>query len=93
MTFCLHRGGELDIHEAARFYWHQGGPKQVKLDELRRKVRRGIDSDPSEKWDAKAVKAKALARRAAKPAASMGHVTRRPQASDLPPSPTLRPVQ
>ena len=40
---------------------------QVKFDELRREVRRGLDSGTSEAWDVTSVKVQARARRAAKP--------------------------
>ncbi len=42
--------------------------KQAKLDELRRDVRKGLDSGESEPWDVAALKVKALARRGARPA-------------------------
>ena len=40
MTFSLHRGAELDLLEAARFYRQQGGPKLANrfLDEFDRVV-------------------------------------------------------
>ena len=38
MTFSLHRGAELDLLEAARFYRHEGGPELASrfLDEFDR---------------------------------------------------------
>lgn len=56
------------VREALRLMDEQDRLRQVKLDELRREVRVGLDSGPSAAWDATAVKAKARARRAAKTA-------------------------
>lgn len=56
------------VREALRLMDEQDRLRQVKLDELRREVRKGLDSGMSEQWDATAVKAKARARRATKPA-------------------------
>ena len=44
--------------------------RQAKLDELRRDVRKGLDSGASESWDAAALKTKARARRVAKSVAA-----------------------
>ena len=55
------------VREALRLMDEQDRLRQVKLDELRREVRQGLASGPSEPWDASATKAKARARRAAKP--------------------------
>jgi antitoxin ParD1/3/4 len=55
------------VREALRLMDEQDRLRQAKLDELRRDVRRGLDSGTSEQWDAAAVKAKARARRTAKP--------------------------
>ena len=55
------------VREALRLMNEQDRLRQVKLDELRREVRKGLDSGTSEQWDAAAVKVKARARRAAKP--------------------------
>lgn len=55
------------VREALRLMDEQDRLRQVKLDELRRDVRQGLSSGQSEPWDASAVKAKARARRAAKP--------------------------
>jgi len=55
------------VREALRLMDEQDRLRQVKLDGLRSEVRKGIDSGGSEKWDVTAVKAKARARRAAKP--------------------------
>jgi antitoxin ParD1/3/4 len=54
------------VREALRLMDEQDRLRQVKLEELRREVRRGLDSGPSETWDAEAVKRQARARRAAK---------------------------
>ncbi len=58
------------VREALRLMDEQDRLRQAKLDELRREVRKGLDSGTSEQWDAAAVKAKARARRAAKPTAA-----------------------
>jgi antitoxin ParD1/3/4 len=57
------------VREALRLMDEQDRLRQAKLDELRREVRKGLDSGTSEQWNAAAVKAKARARRAAKPTA------------------------
>ena len=54
------------VREALRLMDEQDRLRQAKLDELRGEVRRGLDSGPSEPWDATALKAKARARRADK---------------------------
>ncbi|WP_457326617.1 type II toxin-antitoxin system ParD family antitoxin [Roseateles sp. P5_E11] len=54
------------VREALRLMDEQDRLRQVKFDELRREVRKGLDSGPSEQWDATAVKAKARARRTTK---------------------------
>jgi antitoxin ParD1/3/4 len=56
------------VREAFRLMDEQDRLRQAKLDELRREVRKGLDSVASEPWDASAFKAKAHARRVAKPA-------------------------
>lgn len=58
------------VREALRLMDEQDRLRQAKLDELRREVRKGLDSGSSEQWDAAAVKAKARARRTAKPTAA-----------------------
>jgi antitoxin ParD1/3/4 len=55
------------VREALRLMDEQDRLRQVKLEELRREVRKGLASGPSEPWNAVAAKAKARARRAAKP--------------------------
>ncbi|XVJ71163.1 MAG: type II toxin-antitoxin system ParD family antitoxin [Rhizobacter sp.] len=55
------------VREALRLMDEQDRLRQVKLDELRRDIRKGLASGASEPWDVNAVKAKARARRAAKP--------------------------
>ena len=57
------------VREALRLMDEQDRLRQAKLEELRRELRKGLDSGPSEPWDAAAVKAKARSRRVAKPAA------------------------
>ncbi|MFT3819671.1 MAG: type II toxin-antitoxin system ParD family antitoxin [Rubrivivax sp.] len=54
------------VREALRLMEEQDRLRQVKLEELRREVRKGLESGPSEPWDAAALKRKARARRAAK---------------------------
>ena len=54
------------VREALRLMDEQDRLRKAKLDELRRDVRKGIDSGPSEQWDATKSKAKARARSAAK---------------------------
>ena len=56
------------VREALRLMDEQDRLRQAKLNELRRDVRKGIDSGPSEQWDATKLKAKAQARSAAKTA-------------------------
>ena len=58
------------VREALRLMDEQDRLRQAKLDELRREVRKGLDSGTSEQWDAAAAKVKARARRAAKPTAA-----------------------
>ena len=54
------------VREALRLMEEQDRLRQVKLEELRREVRKGLDSGPSEPWDAAALKQKARARQSAK---------------------------
>jgi antitoxin ParD1/3/4 len=56
------------VREALRLMDEQDRLKQAKLDELRREIRKGLDSGESEPWDAAAVKAKARARRVSRSA-------------------------
>ncbi len=56
------------VREALRLMDEQDRLRQAKLDELKRDVRKGLDSGASEPWNATTVKAKARARRVAKPA-------------------------
>ena len=58
------------VREGFRLIDEQDRLRQVKFDELRREVRRGLDSGISEPWNATSVKAKAPASRAAKPTAA-----------------------
>ena len=55
------------VREGLRLIDEQDRLRQVKFDELRREVRRGLDSGTSEAWDVTSIKAKARTRRAAKP--------------------------
>lgn len=54
------------VREALRLMDEQDRLRLVKLEELRREVRRGLDSGPSQPWDAEATKRQARTRRAAK---------------------------
>ena len=58
------------VREALRLMDEQDRLRQVKLDDLRREVRKGLDSGTSEAWDAAALKAKARSVRAAKSSAA-----------------------
>lgn len=54
------------VREALRLLEEQDRLRQAKLDELRREIRRGLDSGPSQPWDANALKKKARTRLPAK---------------------------
>lgn len=58
------------VREALRLLEEQDRLREVKLEELRRDVRMGLDSGASQPWDVGAVKAKARARRSSKAAAA-----------------------
>lgn len=58
------------VREALRLLQEQDQLREAKLDELRRDVRKGLDSGSSAAWDARALKAKARARRSTKAAAA-----------------------
>ncbi|MPZ46121.1 MAG: type II toxin-antitoxin system ParD family antitoxin [Betaproteobacteria bacterium] len=58
------------VREALRLLDEQDRLKDAKLAQLRTDVRQGLDSGPSESWDAAAVKRKARARRTTKPTAA-----------------------
>ena len=47
------------VREALRLMEEQDRLREAKLDELRREVRKGLDSGSSQPWDAKALKKKA----------------------------------
>lgn len=53
------------VREALRLMGEQDQLRQAKLDELRREIRKGLDSGESQDWKAADVKAKARTRRAA----------------------------
>ena len=57
------------VREALRLMEEQDRLRQAKLDELRRDVRKGLDSGSSEPWDPEALKKKARLGLAAKTAA------------------------
>ena len=54
------------VREALRLMQERDSLQQAKLEELRREVRRGLDSGVSEPWDATALKKEARARRSSK---------------------------
>lgn len=54
------------VREALRLMDEQDRLRQVRLEDLRREVRKGLDSGKSEPWDATALKAKARSIRATK---------------------------
>jgi antitoxin ParD1/3/4 len=58
------------VREALRLMEEQDRLRQVKVEELRREVRKGLDSGPSAAWDASALKQKARVRKAAKSSAA-----------------------
>ena len=58
------------VREALRLMDEQDRLREAKLEQLRSDVRRGLDSGPSESWNAEAVKGKARARRTSKPTAA-----------------------
>lgn len=58
------------VREALRLMEERDRLRQVKLEELRREVRKGLDSGPSAAWDASVLKQKARARKAAKSSAA-----------------------
>jgi antitoxin ParD1/3/4 len=53
------------VREALRLLQEQDRQREVKLEELRREVHRGLDSGTSESWNAAELKAKARAKRGA----------------------------
>ncbi len=55
------------VREALRLMGEHDRLRQVKFDEPRSEVRKGLESGASENWDASAVKAKARARHVSKP--------------------------
>ncbi len=54
------------VREALRLMQEQDRLREAKLEELRRDVRRGLESGPSQEWSATEVKAAVRARRATK---------------------------
>lgn len=54
------------VREALRLMQEQDRLREAKLEELRRDVRRGLESGTSQDWNATAVKVAARARRASK---------------------------
>ncbi len=66
VTSGLYNSASEVVREALRLLDEQDRFRQAKLEELRRDVRKGLDSGPSEVWDTAALKAEARARRAAR---------------------------
>ena len=58
------------MREALRLMDEQDRFRQAKLEELRRDLCKGLDSGPSEVWNAAALKGEARARHAAKTASA-----------------------
>ncbi|MEO8202761.1 MAG: type II toxin-antitoxin system ParD family antitoxin [Betaproteobacteria bacterium] len=58
------------VREALRLLEEQDRTKEAKLDQLRGDIRQGLDSGPSETWDAESVKRTARSRRVAKSTAA-----------------------
>lgn len=54
------------VREALRLMQEQDELRAVRLEELRREIRRGLESGPAEAWDADDLKARARAKRDAK---------------------------
>ena len=54
------------VREALRLMEEQDRLREGRLEQLRGEVRKGLDSGPSEPWDAASLKKKARARQAAK---------------------------
>ncbi len=54
------------VREALRLMQEQDRLREVKLEELRLEVRRGLESSPSKAWSASDLKARARAKRASK---------------------------
>lgn len=57
------------VREALRLMEQQDRARQLRLEELRHHVRKGLESGPGEPWDAEALKQKARARRSSETAA------------------------
>ena len=56
------------VREALRLMEEQDQYRAVRVEQLRADIKQGLDSGPSQRWDAKATKQKARARRSAKAA-------------------------
>ena len=70
------------VREALRLMQEQDQLREAKLEELRKDIHRGLESGPSQDWNATEVKAAARARRKSTTgAARKARVTRRPQAA------------
>jgi antitoxin ParD1/3/4 len=57
------------VREALRLMEEHDQMRAVRLEQLRSDIRKGLDSGPSEPWDAEALKRQARTRRSAKVAA------------------------
>lgn len=67
VTSGLYTSASEVVREALRLMDQHDRLADAKLEQLRGDVRQGLDSGPSETWDAEAVKSKARARRVSKP--------------------------
>ena len=70
VTSGMYTSASEVVREALRLMQEQDKFREAKLEELRRDVRKGIDSGASEPWNPAAVKVEASARRTAKSAAA-----------------------
>jgi len=66
----LYNSASEVVREALRLLEEQDRLRDAKLAQLRGDIRQGLDSGPSEPWDAAAVKRKARARRITKTTAA-----------------------
>ena len=62
----LYNSASEVVREALRLMNAQDQARAVRLEQLRTDIHEGLDSGPSEPWDAEALKAQARARRASK---------------------------
>ncbi|MFT7723479.1 MAG: type II toxin-antitoxin system ParD family antitoxin [Roseateles sp.] len=65
VTSGMYTSASEVVREALRLMGEQDRLKEAKVEELRREVKRGLESGPSEPWDVAAIKKKARAKAAA----------------------------